>query len=275
MRPELRFGKGVTMESTLPLEEPASSRAAIGFAVSNGVRFLVALGGFWAILLWNMEGYWSTIPQYSYGWLGPALMLVLIGGRWRDRPARSAVGGCKSDPIPETTNMFATTISAAPPGLGRNAAGTGGLRRPATFWQGSPTLQPPRFPSSSSALRAKISGFAGSGDWGGRRVALWLIGVAGFIVLPTWVLEQPNSDWRMVTWLLAFETLGLTAGLIYLGFGRRALLHFLPPLLFLLTCVPWPFDIEWPVIQNLTRFVVGVSIDILNLLEAARFSMEI
>ena len=72
------------------------------------------------------------------------------------------------DPIQRTTNMFATIISGAPPGLGRNDTGTGGLRHPANFGQGSPALQPPRFPSSSSALRANISGFAGSGDWRSR-----------------------------------------------------------------------------------------------------------
>ncbi len=80
------------------------------------------------------------------------------------------------------------------------------------------------------------------------------------------MLEQPNSDWRLVSWFLAFEALILAAGLIYLEFGAGALLHLAPPLLFFLTCVPWPFDMEWLVIQGLTRFVVGISIDLLNLI---------
>ncbi len=159
---------------------------------SNGLRFFAALAGFWAILLWNLEGYWSTIPQYSFGWLVPLLTAVLFAGRWKDRPAPRA----------------------------------------------------PAYPG----------------------IAVCLLVITALLVLPTWVLEQPNSDWRLVSWFLAFETLLLTLGLIYLGFGSRVLLHFLPPLLFFLTCVPWPFNIEWLVIQDLTRLVVGTSIDILNLI---------
>jgi exosortase len=183
------------MSQTVPILAPVASvhrgdDISGGFA--TGVRFFAALAGFWAILLWNLEGYWSTIPQYSFGWLVPLLTVVLIAGRWKDRP------GCDA----------------------------------------------PAYPG----------------------IAMGVMVVAALLVLPTWVLIQPNSDWRFVTWFLAFETLVLTFGMIYLGFGSRAVQHFLTPLLVFLTCVPWPFSIEWLVIQDLTRFVVGSAIDILNLL---------
>ena len=41
-------------------------------------------------------------------------------------------------------------------------------------------------------------------------VARWLFCTAGFALLPTWLVEQPNPDWRLISWLLTFEIVALS-----------------------------------------------------------------
>jgi len=97
------------------------------------------------------------------------------------------------------------------------------------------------------------------------KVALTILTLAALALLPTWILEQPNPDWRLISWALASETVLITGSILYLTGGRNRLLHFAFPLLFFLTAVPWPFGVEWLVIQKLTGFVVAVTVEIANL----------
>jgi exosortase len=97
-----------------------------------------------------------------------------------------------------------------------------------------------------------------------RRVVVFFVISAAFVWLPAWVLEQPNPDWRLVSWTLGGATAILSLGVVYLIGGKPWLLHFAFPISFVLTSVPWPFGIEWPVIQSLTRVVVAITVELLN-----------
>src|SRR5438093_982019 len=33
----------------------------------------------------------------------------------------------------------------------------------------------------------------------------WLVALLAFALFPTWLIEQPNPDWRLVSWLFAVE----------------------------------------------------------------------
>src|SRR6516162_9372927 len=57
-------------------------------------------------------------------------------------------------------------------------------------------------------------------------VAKWIFWIAGIALLPTWLIAQPNPDWRLISWLLAFEVVALSLCLIYFAGGRPWLSHF-------------------------------------------------
>jgi hypothetical protein len=58
------------------------------------------------------------------------------------------------------------------------------------------------------------------------RGAEWVFWIAGFALLPTWLVEQPNPDWRVVSWLLGLEVVILSLCGIYFVGGRSWLRHF-------------------------------------------------
>ncbi len=95
----------------------------------------------------------------------------------------------------------------------------------------------------------------------------WVIALIAFAFFPTWLIEQPNPDWRLISWVLAMEVVGLTlAAVAAIGGGARWLRHFAFPISFILIAVPWPSVIEQPVIQGLMRFVAALTVELLNVL---------
>ncbi len=111
--------------------------------------------------------------------------------------------------------------------------------------------------------------------------ALWPMLFAGgaFLYAPTRLIQEANPEWRLVSWLLALEVVGLTLlamGQMPKGRGRKAevrgqvaassdqmsqpasdlcpllsVLWF--PVCFFLVAVPWPTLLEGPLIQGLSR----------------------
>jgi len=51
---------------------------------------MIIFGFLWADLIRNLGVYWSTNPQYAYGWTVPALSLFLLWESWITRPAPGA-----------------------------------------------------------------------------------------------------------------------------------------------------------------------------------------
>jgi exosortase len=84
-------------------------------------------------------------------------------------------------------------------------------------------------------------------------------------LLPTWLIAQPNPDWRLISWLLSFEIVALTLCAIYFAGGRSWLRHFGFSTCFILVSVPWPSAAEEFVIQGLTQAATVATVASLNL----------
>ena len=88
--------------------------------------------------------------------------------------------------------------------------------------------------------------------------------MAAFAFFPTWLVEQPNPDWRMVSWALGFEIVAMSLCAVYWLGGKPWLKHFAFPVCFILAAIPWPTDVELIVIQNLMRTVAAITVALLN-----------
>ncbi len=95
--------------------------------------------------------------------------------------------------------------------------------------------------------------------------AVWLFWMAGFALLPTWLVEQPNPDWRLISWLLSLEVVVLSLCAIYFVGGRSWFRHFAFSICFILTTVPWPTSAEVFVSQSLMQVATSVTVGSLHL----------
>jgi len=99
----------------------------------------------------------------------------------------------------------------------------------------------------------------------GLRAGYWVAGGAALLFLPTWLLFQPNPDWRLLGWILTSEIVGITLGLVALIGGAAWVKHFVFPCLFIFTAVPLPRPWEIPVVTTLTGAMTQFSVEALNL----------
>ena len=97
------------------------------------------------------------------------------------------------------------------------------------------------------------------------RGAEWVFWIAGFALLPTWLVEQPNPDWRLISWLLTLEIVILSLCAIYFVGGRSWLRHFAFSICFILTTVPWPPALKNSLPKALCRFPLRSRLHSLNL----------
>jgi exosortase len=97
------------------------------------------------------------------------------------------------------------------------------------------------------------------------RAAIWIFCAAGLALLPTWVMAQPNPDWRLMSWLLALETVVLSLCAVYFVGGTSWLKHFAFSICLILTAVPWPGTLERAVVHVLTQFSTSLTVAALNL----------
>ena len=86
------------------------------------------------------------------------------------------------------------------------------------------------------------------------------------LFLATRLVEEANPDWRLVSWALALEVTGLTLVFLFLSGDARTVKQFAFPILFFLVAVPWPTPVEQPLVQMLTRGIVALTVELLNLL---------
>ncbi|MEI7534098.1 MAG: exosortase/archaeosortase family protein [Verrucomicrobiae bacterium] len=91
-----------------------------------------------------------------------------------------------------------------------------------------------------------------------------LIVLLALLYAPTRLVEQANPDWRLVSWALALDVVGLTLLLIYLVGGASWLKRLAFPVGFFLVTVPWPTLVEGPVIQGLTRTDASVTVELMG-----------
>jgi exosortase len=96
-------------------------------------------------------------------------------------------------------------------------------------------------------------------------VARYFSWIAGFALFPTWLIEQANPDWRLISWLLTLEIVGLSLCAIYFVGGRTWVRHFAFSICFILVSVPWLGAVEDFVVQGLTRAATVITVASLNL----------
>jgi exosortase len=95
--------------------------------------------------------------------------------------------------------------------------------------------------------------------------AEWVFWFACLALLPTWLVLQPNPDWRLISWFLAVEIVTLSLCAIYFVGGRPWLRHFAFSICFILTTLPWPHGAESFVTQNLMQGASWITVELLNL----------
>ena len=88
--------------------------------------------------------------------------------------------------------------------------------------------------------------------------------VLSLLYAPTRLIEEANPEWRLVSWALAIEVVGLTLLLIYFVLGAQWLKRLAFPIAYFLVAVPWPTVIEGPLIQGLTRADAGATCELLG-----------
>jgi exosortase/archaeosortase family protein len=121
-----------------------------------------------------------------------------------------------------------------------------------------------------------------------------LIALCALLYAPTRLIEEANPGWRLVSWALSIEVVGLTLIFIRLALGasrpmseirsrkseagnqtsvlgpplsafqRFSVSDFVFPACFFFVAVPWPSPIEGPLIQGLTRVDTGVTAELLG-----------
>ena len=98
------------------------------------------------------------------------------------------------------------------------------------------------------------------------RGVFWAITVGAVLciaILAGILIREANPDWLFPTWGIAFSTMGLLLLEAFAAGGIPWARLFTPPILFLLTALPWPFFLEHRVVQDLTGFVTAMATEIL------------
>jgi exosortase len=92
---------------------------------------------------------------------------------------------------------------------------------------------------------------------------LLVVWVLLFLVFRLAVETEP--DWRPLLWIIVGLYLAALVGWLWLDGGRPWVRHFSFPVAFLILSLPWPYDIEYPLVQGLMRLnarLVAASLDL-------------
>src|SRR5882724_3125915 len=90
--------------------------------------------------------------------------------------------------------------------------------------------------------------------------------VSLLFLLPIRLFEIANPEWRLLAWVHAAAVMTLTLLLIWYAGGLPWLRHFAFPVAFIFVAVPWPTQLEVPIIQGLMRIVAHVAAETAMLL---------
>jgi exosortase len=90
------------------------------------------------------------------------------------------------------------------------------------------------------------------------------LAAALFLLSVVWLIREATPDWSAVSWILAILTAGSLALLVITAGGLSMARHFLFPICFILTAVPWPHRIEVAIVQNLMKYVGAAAAECAN-----------
>jgi len=98
--------------------------------------------------------------------------------------------------------------------------------------------------------------------------AVWMVGGLALAQIPVRWFGEANPDWWPVWWAYASICIGVTLGLLLVTGGMPWVRHFLFPVLFMATAIPWPTYFELSIVQRLMSFDAAVSAEIVSALGA-------
>jgi exosortase len=234
---------------------------------------VLVLGWLWFVLINHLRVEWTLNPQYGYGWAVPFLCLYLI---WH-RIQRAEGGGRKAENKEESGKPEFNIEHPTP--INREQASN--IQHPEDGERRAEGGE------QKSGIRPLASGLCPPSS------VLGLLFLA-LLYAPTRLIQEANPEWRLVSWALAIEVVGLTLLLLrmaefrgqigeignrisafsfprpvkslvcYFTGQRFSFSDFVFPICFFLVAVPWPTVIEGPLIQGLTRADAGATCELLG-----------
>jgi exosortase len=230
----------------------------------------LALVYLWAHLINHLHIEWTFNPQYNYGWAVPFLCVYLLWNNLSNR-SRSASHHSRQNSSPPRPGRGQGEVSNSsfPLSLDRlepdatlaNRMGEGLGARDSLETLIARHSSPVTHHSSPVTHHSQF--------------LMFCFLLLAFCFLPTRLIEEANPDWRLVSWALALETIGITlcslrftihhsSFTIHHSSFSLSTSHFIFPICFFLVAVPWPTVIEGPLIQILTRAVASITIEVLG-----------
>ena len=79
-----------------------------------------------------------------------------------------------------------------------------------------------------------------------------------------WLIREATPDWSVVSWSLAILTTGSLVLLVTSAGGLPMARHFIFPICFILTAVPWPHRLELAIVRNLMKYVAAGAAECAN-----------
>ena len=199
-----------------------------------GLLYFLPLAWLWVRLIEELRVQWSANPQYAYGYAVPFLCLYLI---WRKAETANAEMLKAEKLKAKSENRLQTTDYE----LGTKAKSENRLR------------------TTDYELGTKTKGE--------KQFQMFGLGLLAFLYLPIRLIQEANPGWALATWPLAILVISLNLLFLRSCATRDGWVRGLAfPLWFFLIAVPWPFTIEQPVIQGLTRLNTALTVEILGLL---------
>lgn len=100
-----------------------------------------------------------------------------------------------------------------------------------------------------------------------RQTVWFILGSLGLLlILPLRLIEVPNPDWRSAQWVHSVVCAGISFGVLWSAGGKKFACHFIFPICFLFIAIPWPSEIEEPLVQGLMRQIAAAVAETMNLL---------
>jgi len=100
-----------------------------------------------------------------------------------------------------------------------------------------------------------------------------LVVVLALLQGPLRLIGEANSTSRTISWLMGGAALGISFAILYLFGGWRWMRCFAVPLLFLLVGIPWPDQLERPLVQGLMRINAEIAAEIVSMSGIPAFAM--
>lgn len=82
--------------------------------------------------------------------------------------------------------------------------------------------------------------------------------------LPLRLVGEANSSARLISLAMGAAAMGISFGILYLSGGRVWMRYFMGPLLFLAVSIPWPTQVEKPLVQGLMRVNAEISAEVVS-----------